>query len=675
MKQEIIELQNKAINSLIYIAKTGKENITLKAPTGSGKTYMMASFMNRMLLEDKNLVFLVSTPSKGKLASQNYDRFTELALKTFRELKTFYVSSGLENAKNTEYSLYIETNYNVFVLPTSQYTDSSRINKEKTLLQFLEDCKNAKRKIILIRDEAHIATNKLNKLSEYFAQTINFSATPKDDIFDICITEDEAVEASLIKSVEYIEDDKGLENSLSEALDKFKNEIKPTYLKNGIRPAFIIQISNANYADEEIEIIKGVLEEKGLQWVYFVEKENGYQTNSRLGKIKNKALWQTYVKQNDFPIDVIIFKMVITEGFDIPRACMLYQVRDSKSKQLDEQVIGRVRRNPALTNFEKLDSQTQNIFSKAYVYGIKPESQGRKRIKVNLKGEEHKELFKNQIIEEFTPFKITTLKEVPLNDIDITDCIKKDNMEFYTQSIFDAYRILQNTSDKIKEKQREFVTDYDKWFLFNANLESIKDKVASVVENYDKYGQVVEIEIRENIDSFFDNNGNIVRIKDWIWETDNDNEFSFDSEVEKEWFYILDKITNKCCKTIEIDDNRIYLFGKNFIHNSNIKFDYYHNRKHTSYPDFILKDKKDRIHIFEIKSVNKTSNIMIDEDEYKEKIRKLKEAYIFASKKTGYIFYIPIKVNDDWYIWRSENGIAYEEGLMNKDKFIEYIKI
>ena len=36
--------------------------------------------------------------------------------------------------------------------------------------------------------------------------------------------------------------------------------------------------------------------------------------------------------------------MVITEG-DIPRACMLYQVRDSKSKQMDEQVVGRVRRN------------------------------------------------------------------------------------------------------------------------------------------------------------------------------------------------------------------------------------------------------------------------------------------------------------------------------------------
>lgn len=62
--------------------------------------------------------------------------------------------------------------------------------------------------------------------------------------------------------------------------------------------------------------------------------------------------WKDYAKENSSTIDIIIFKMVITEGWDIPRACMLYQMRDSKSKQLDEQVMGRVRRNPRLLDFE-----------------------------------------------------------------------------------------------------------------------------------------------------------------------------------------------------------------------------------------------------------------------------------------------------------------------------------
>ena len=669
MKQEIIELQNEAVNSLFNLAMQGKENITLKAPTGSGKTYMMASLINKMLEINDNFIFIVSTLSKGKLAGQNFESFANLSLNTFTKLNPFYISSGAENIKNKEYSLYIDINHNVFVLPTSQYTKASRINKEKSLLVFLENCKNLGKKTILIRDESHIATNQLNELSNYFTQIINFSATPKNDQFDVCISENDAINANLIKKVEYIEDEEDLESGLSKALDKFKS-IKAVYNKEGIVPAFIIQISNQNIAEYEMEIIKKVIEEKDLKWVCFVEKENGYESNSRLEKVKNKSLWQSYVKQNDFPIDVVIFKMVITEGFDMPRACMLYQVRNSQSKQLDEQVIGRIRRNPCLTYFEKLDKNTQEIFSTAYVYGIKPKEEQNKRTKVKLKGEINKGLFENEIIKEFSPFKITVLREVALDDIDISDCINND-IEYYNDSIFKAYKKLQSCSDKVKEKQRDFVTDFNKWFVFNANLDNISNKVSSVVENYEEYGEVVEVQLRDDIYSFFDSNGKPVIINDWIW-TNEKEEFKFDSEAEEEWFKILSKIKNKYCKTMEIEDETIHLFGKNFIDKSNIKFDYYHSRKHTSYPDFIFKDKQNKIHIFEVKSVNKSSSLNIDETLYKEKIKKLKEAYIYASKKTGYVFYLPVKIGDDWKIWKCENGVVKEN--INKEMFVESMK-
>lgn len=669
MKQEIIELQNEAVNSLFNLTMQGKENITLKAPTGSGKTYMMASLMNKILEIDDNFIFIVSTLSKGKLAGQNFESFANLSLNTFTRLNPFYISSGAENTKNTEYSLYIDINHNVFVLPTSQYTKASRINKEKSLLVFLETCKNLGKKIILIRDESHIATNQLNELSNYFTQTINFSATPKNDQFDVCISENDAINANLIKKVEYIEDEEDLESGLSKALDKFKS-IKAVYNKEGIVPAFIIQISNQNIAEYEMEIIKKVIEEKDLKWVCFVEKENGYESNSRLEKIKNKSLWQNYVKQTDFPIDVVIFKMVITEGFDMPRACMLYQVRNSQSKQLDEQVIGRIRRNPCLTYFEKLDKNTQEIFSTAYVYGIKPKEEQNKRIEVKLKGEINKGLFENEIIKEFAPFKITVLREVALDDIDISDCISND-IEYYNDSIFKAYKKFQSCSDKVKEKQRDFVTDFNKWFVFNANLDNISNKVSSVVEDYKKYGEVVEVQLRDDIYSFFNSNGKPVIVNDWIW-TNKEEEFQFDSEAEEEWFKILSKTKCKCCKFIEVDDETVYLFGKNFIDKSNIKFDYYHTRKHTSYPDFIFKDRQNRIHIFEVKSVNKSSSLNIDETLYKEKIEKLKEAYIYASEKTGYIFYLPVKINDKWKIWKCENGVVEEN--INEEMLVESMR-
>ena len=80
MLQEAKDLQNAAVTRLVELTKTLDE-ITFKAPTGSGKTYMMADMMNRILADDENVVFLVSTLSKGDLATQNYEKFVEYSAK------------------------------------------------------------------------------------------------------------------------------------------------------------------------------------------------------------------------------------------------------------------------------------------------------------------------------------------------------------------------------------------------------------------------------------------------------------------------------------------------------------------------------------------------------------------------------------------------------------------
>lgn len=671
MKSEIIELQERTVRSIFNLAKKGNKSITVKAPTGSGKTHIMANLMNKMIADDENIIFVVSILSKGKLARQSYNKFDDLALNKYTKLRPYYISSGNENTKNTEYSLYIDDTCNIFVLPTSQYTENSRVYKERVLQNFLDNCLKKKKKIILVRDECHIATNNLKKISDYFYQTINFSATPVNDEYDVVITEDEAVSVNLIKDVEYINFDTELKEDLNNALNKFK-EIREIYHNSGINPAFIIQISNKNKAEEEINIITKIVESKSLNWVYFsdIDKTSGYKTNSNLQKMKNKNQWYNYVKENNSFIDVVIFKMVITEGFDMPRACMLYQVRDSKSKQLDEQVIGRVRRNPCLIYFEKLNPIEQNIFSKAYVYGIKPQENIKKKVITKLRGINF--IAGNEIVKEFRPFKIIELEEVPLSNIDILDCIVADKTAYSNKSIFNMYKELNKINDKVKDKYYEYVTDYNKWFEFMLNLNKIKEKIMTTVEDYEKYGMIKEeYNFRQDYDSYFYDNGHTVTVDDWIWYTD-DEEYSFDSDAEKSFFKILNGLRKKCCKFIEIEAERVYLFGKNFIDKSNIKYDYYHTRKHTSYPDFIFKDKKDKVHIFEVKSVNKSSSYDLDDEFYKEKIEKIKKAYVYASKMTGYIFYLPIQNGDNWQIWKCENG-KIDDDFMNEDIFKSYM--
>ncbi|MCQ2351183.1 MAG: hypothetical protein MJ003_04325 [Paludibacteraceae bacterium] len=100
----------------------------------------------------------------------------------------------------------------------------------------------------------------------------------------------------------------------------------------------------------------------------------------------------------------------------------------------------------------------------------------------------------------------------------------------------------------------------------------------------------------------------------------------------------------------------LFLWGKNYLHNSEIKYEYYLNGLHQSYPDFIMKDTKGVVHIFEVKSVNVSNTLSINKEEYETKINALKECYKYSSKLTGHIFYLPILDGEDWKIIRFKNG-------------------
>lgn len=101
-----------------------------------------------------------------------------------------------------------------------------------------------------------------------------------------------------------------------------------------------------------------------------------------------------------------------------------------------------------------------------------------------------------------------------------------------------------------------------------------------------------------------------------------------------------------------------YLWGKNYLFGSEIRYEYYLEGTHFSYPDFIMKDKYDRINIFEVKSVNEGfAKPGLDPESYKKKILALKECYKQASVLTGHIFYLPIKEERSWKITRLLNGV------------------
>lgn len=693
MLQEVKDLQNGAVSQLYKIVDKRKET-TFRAPTGSGKTRMMADFMNRILMSHPNVVFLVSTLSKGNLAEQNYKVFKDCSDKNiFPLLNPLLISSETSG----EERVFIEEGYNVYVLPRDLFKDKSKLKDEGALVNFLQRItanlfgSGQNKKVWLIKDECHQATNNLAALAPtYFDRIINFSATPKlnrGQVPDVEITDDAAMNARLIKRIEWGSETDNVET----AICKFE-EIRENYVNLlGVNPCLIIQISNKEKAELEwlhIESILNKTEHQGLKWMSIVDKKEKCRTNDKVGKLPVER-WKDYAKENASTIDIIVFKMVISEGWDIPRACMLYQVRDTTSKQLDEQVMGRVRRNPRLIDFENLSEEAQKLALTAWVWGIQP-IEGKKSRQVKLFGDE--KWIPNSI-------KIKTTRLIPPTErvsIDVSKLLaEKAKNDITHSSIFELYGKLQKTENGIQNLCYTWAKNINDWFKYCEHIDTVSKAYNNYICDYEESMEVVrnsdgsEREVSFPLTSLYVDNENYQNISDWVWKRkDGNDKFSFDSEAEREWASILKDISHndtdstvvgepnpnygqmRTDGTLEpqwINSENKYLWGKNYTTNSEIKFEYYLDGIHSSYPDFVMKDKHGNIHLFEVKSVNISSDLNIDSEEYKEKITALKQCYKQSSILTGQFYYLPILKNDEWQITRFYKG---DEKTLNKRMFI-----
>ena len=704
MLQEVIDLQNRAVDELINLTKENKlRTITFKAPTGSGKTFMMAKFMNEILKERDDVIFLVSTLSKGNLAEQNCEKF-----KGYKENGQFkYLNPYLiQSESSNESGPYIDETHNVYVLARDLVKNTSLLVITKAFEKFLINTTKTIRivdnaisigegkSIYVIRDECHQDTNKLDEFNDYFTEIFNFSATPdiknKKQFPNVVITNDEAENAKLIKKVVKGNDSDGLE----EAIKVYKN-IKRDYIeKLGVNPCLIVQISNKEKGESEIKEIKDVVERAGLKWMYIAGKGssdkkdskemNKSDTNDSMKTAKlSKDKWRDYAKDNSSNIEVIIFKLTISEGWDIPRACMLYQARDTKSEQLNEQVIGRVRRNPCLLNFEKLDEDAKELAMTAYVWA-------------NVKDDD---TIKNVVLKDYQniqneiKIKTTRLKKINTKgSVDVESIVRNADDKLNTKSIFELYRDLNKHNQDIIKMCDDYVGNYNDWFNFTNCIKDISKSYNSYICDYDK--SMVLTADDKGIDimvalpkcsSYANVKENRMGIKDWVWKNiDEDTDFSFDSEAERKWAEVLKELSTKTCdsgyktgedriikKAYPMADDFEYLWGKNYLQNSEIKYEYYLNGRHFSYPDFIMKDCYNNIHIFEVKSVNKSNTHgNIDSNEYEEKVSELRKCYKSASKLTKNIFYLPVMIKNDWKIYYFKNGI---EDILTEQRFKEKI--
>jgi len=370
MLRDLKEFQRKAVNQLTdscsaMLDLPTRQNVcVLKSPTGSGKTYMSAAFIEKIIARrEDDLCFIWVTIGKGELQIQSRNAL----LRYFNGSPTVHLieEEFLGSRTTINSNEVIVVNWEKIrskVKETGEWANNLMKEGEKT--NFREVLANTRllRKIILIIDESHIGATaeRTKELRDEFDAhvVIEVSATPKlvPDAFAIKngtgdivqVSPSDVIEEGLIKKDIII--NQGLDDDAFEGLDSQTVVLEKAFLKRlellgyfdqlkvDLNPLVLIQIPNAEEGDRKIEAITNFLAEKEIT-----------EANGRL------AIWlHNYpssenldgIALNTSPIQFLIFKQAIDTGWDCPRAHILVKFRETKSETFEIQILGRILRMP-----------------------------------------------------------------------------------------------------------------------------------------------------------------------------------------------------------------------------------------------------------------------------------------------------------------------------------------
>lgn len=517
------EYQKSAIMDLLVkskklLAYSSQKKMVFEAPTGSGKTIMMAQFLIELVKNNDTgfpLSFIWTAPrqlhiqSKEKL--ENYfEKTRALKCSFFEDLDDRKISEDEVlffnwESINKEDNIYIRDNENDF-----------------NLSKVLDNTREEGRKIVLVIDESHYsadapAANKL-KLLINADLTIEVSATPilehPDDLVPVQIEEVKAegmIKNSVVLNPGFknilekgkisTELKKGTDDFvISEALKK-RNEILASYSAEGsdVNPLVLIQLPDRK-TDLEEEIKNRIIQ-------ILKEKYKISSDNSKLAiHLSENHENLVNIAKNDSEVQVLIFKQALALGWDCPRAHILVLFREWHSPIFKIQTIGRIMRMPEPDR----GHYKSEVLNHAYVY-------------TNLSDIQIEGDMARNIITIFKSERIKTYKPVSLYC-----CHSKRHREttrlapLFIKCFQDAaknQKLSEKIDCKLMKKKEELLSD---WRTENINTESagiVKDggKAKFGISSFDlqKY---FEFFIRQELSPFYPETRSVSRVKESIYK-------------------------------------------------------------------------------------------------------------------------------------------------------------
>lgn len=365
----LFEFQENAVNFLLDKCSIvgSKQIITVKSPTGSGKTIILVDFIDEYLGNiNSNIAFIWLCPGKGNLEEQSRMKMDKHAPN--RQTNNLFDSllTGFEGGSTT----FIN-----WELVTKNGNNSLKDSEKKNLFDRIAEAHRNGIQFIIIIDEEHSNnTSKARDIINAFAaqHIIRVSATTVSngncEFYEI--DELDVIDSGLITKILYVNE--GVEENIEvssdtdyllKLADNKRQEIQNKYIElhKNIRPLVLIQFPNG-----QPETVATVEEKLALMGYTY---ENGMV--SKWMSEDKKDLPDNLTENNGKPV-FLLMKQAISTGWDCPRAKILVKLREGGTEAFQIQTIGRIRRMPEAIHYdiEVLDYCYVYTFDEQYKAGL-----------------------------------------------------------------------------------------------------------------------------------------------------------------------------------------------------------------------------------------------------------------------------------------------------------------
>ncbi len=363
-REAVNELRKRA-NKLLELH--GNKTIVFEAPTGSGKTVMMAEFLREFVEsreDDRSFSIVWTAPrqlhtqSKEKLEQYYFDskalrcsNFEDLTDNEIGDNEILFLNWESINKADNIYIRENETDFNLSHI-IANTVDRGRI-------------------IILIIDESHFGASTetslglIQMLQPKIA--IDVSATPEIQRDEhVKVYREKVIAEGMIKKQialnpgfkNIIQQQRAGEVEISSSAAETTNElvIKVALQKrqelqgalkavgSNVNPLMLIQLPDRRQGvedvqDQVVQILKdkhSVTTVNGKLAIYLSEDKTNLEN----------------ITKNESEVEVMIFKQAIALGWDCPRATILVLFRDWKSITFSIQTVGRILRMPELMHYD-----------------------------------------------------------------------------------------------------------------------------------------------------------------------------------------------------------------------------------------------------------------------------------------------------------------------------------